>query len=130
MDPQCSGGRGKMKAVRTPPGASCPAGDTEGSRCVFSARQCVPGRLPFHRLSLLILMTMPEGELSSPPFAQLGRMWIRTLLFTFLDAHPHPSRLNKRLGAAPIPFTFPRFYLAGWKLNGEPVLCIIWVNFF
>lgn len=38
----------------------------------------------FVRRSLLILMTMPEGERRGPPFAHehpavIGRMWIRTL---------------------------------------------------
>lgn len=35
---------------------------------VFAARRCVPGLRSFHRLSLLILMTMPEGEHRGPPF--------------------------------------------------------------
>lgn len=103
------------------------ADNAEGSRCVFAARRCVPGLLPFHRLSLLILMTMPEGERRGPPFAHehpavIGRMWIRTL------GSPTPTLLwsQRTPGTAPNPWLL----LDGWKNQTEeaPTVSRTWIK--
>lgn len=79
------------------------ADNAEGSRCVFAARRCVPGLLSFHRLSLLILMTMP-GERrarllhmnTQPSLAGCG-------LEPWGPPPPPFSGLSERRGTAPNP---------------------------